>query len=147
MIFSVVISAVVTRLSSVSAVTSLLGDVPGAYQASAIYTDVPQVLKSESDIHFPFITVSMVSETPNDTKTHNGATALIDVHIWTRGNSTNARQQICDAVYDALQKYDDLSLPGATTIDCRFEGASDIKDPDGVTAHAILTFRVDFYLN
>lgn len=141
-----VIAAIVARLGSQTAITDSLGTVPGGYQTHAIYTDVPQVSQSEGTTEFPFITVTLATAMANDTKGTNGGNVLVDVHMWFRGHSSTARFALADAVYDALQKYDALSVTGANTVDCRYDSGASYKDPDGVTAHEVRTFRVTYFL-
>ena len=111
---------------------------------AGVYTEVPQSAWSEQSSDYPFITVNLASVTPDDTKTDNGATALIDVHVWSRSHSALTWRAIADNVYEALQKYDDLPVAGVNVIDCRFEGATESDDPDGVTHHQIGTYRVNY---
>lgn len=139
------LSAIVARLSAVSAVTTGLGTVPGGYQTHAIYTDVPQDAQSEDAARFPYISVSLATGSPNDTKDDNGGEVLVDVHLWTRGKSTSERMAKADAIYDALQLHS-LSVSGANVIECRFDSSQDLKDPDGLTAHVVLTWRVLYFL-
>lgn len=127
--------AIYDRLNSVTAITDAV---------TGIYTFVPQVVDSEDDSAFPYITLGPVSVTPDDTKTDDGAQALFDVHIWSRSKSALTWRAIADDVYDALQKYDALAVAGVTVIDCRFDSSAEFDDPDGVTRHQIGTYRITY---
>lgn len=140
-----VLAAIVTRLNAVSAVTTGLGTVPGGYQTNAIYTDVPQDANSEDAARFPYISVSLADGSPNDTKDDNGGSVLVDVHLWTRAQSTTARLGKADEIYDALQLFG-LTVSGANVIECRFDSSQDLDDPDGITSHTVMTFRVRYFL-
>lgn len=130
--------ALYDRLSGVSAVSSAV---------VGIYTKAPQNAESEDDTAFPYITLGPFIAGAYDTKDDNGGNVLCDVHIWSRSQSSLFWRGIGDAVYDALQKYDALSVTGANVIDCRFDDAIDYADPtDGRTWHYVLTFRVTYYL-
>lgn len=127
--------AIYDRLNSVTAITDAV---------TGIYTFVPQVVDSEDDSAFPYITLGPVSVTPDDSKTDDGAQALFDVHIWSRSKSALTWRAIADDVYDALQKYDALAVAGVTVIDCRFDSSAEFDDPDGVTRHQIGTYRITY---
>lgn len=127
--------AVYTRLNSVTAITDAV---------TGIYTFVPQVVDSEDDSAFPYITLGPVSVTPDDSKTDDGAQAIFDVHIWSRSKSALTWRAIADDVYDALQKYDALAVAGVTVIDCRFDSSAEFDDPDGVSHHQIGTYRITY---
>lgn len=137
--------AVVDRLGAVSAVTSSLGSVPGGYQSHAIYTNAPQADESEDSAFFPYITVTQAAAGAYDTKDDNGGSVLIDVHVWSRGHSVAAPLALADAVYDALQRHD-LAVTGANTVTVNFESGLLMQDPDGITMHAVRTFRVLYFL-
>lgn len=111
-----------------------------------VYTTVPQATESEDDSVFPYITIGPFSGAPEDTKDDNGAQVLADIHIWSRSPSALTWREIGDKVYDALQKYDALAVTGANVIDCRFDSSTDFDDPDGVTRHYVLTFRITYFL-
>jgi hypothetical protein len=123
------------RLSGVTAITDAV---------TGIYTSVPQSPESEDASSFPYITIGPVSVTPDDTKTDDGSQALVDVHIWSRSTSALTWRAIADDVYDALQKYDALTVTGADVIDCRFDSSAEFDDPDGVTKHQIGTYRISY---
>ncbi len=127
--------AIYDRLDSVTAITDAV---------TGIYTYVPQVVDSEDDSAFPYITLGPVAPTPDDTKTDNGVQTLFDVHIWSRSTSALTWRAIADDVYDALQKYDALAVAGVTVVDCRFEGSAEFDDPDGKTKHQIGTYRIAY---
>ncbi len=122
----------------------LSGEVGGL--VNGIYSKVPQADDSGSDADFPYISILPVTVSSSDTKDMNGADALIDINLWSRSTSPLSDFAICDAIYDALQKYSDLPIAGANVIDCRHESTVDLQDPDGKTAHYTMTFRVVYYL-
>lgn len=124
--------------------TRLTAEVGGS--VVGIYTDPPQATESEDDSAFPYITIGPFNGAPDDTKDDDGFQILADIHIWARSNSALTWRAIGDAVYDALQKFDALSVTGANVIDCRFDSSTNFDDPDGRTKHYVLTFRVHYFL-
>lgn len=112
----------------------------------AVYTVVPQPVQPEADSAFPYITIGPIIAEPDDTKTDNVVSALVDVHIWSRTQSALSWRALSDAVYDGLQLYD-LPVPSANVIECRYDGMTEFADPeDGKTWHTVLTFRVLYFL-
>jgi len=133
-------AAIVSRLGAVSAVTDLLGSVPGGYQTHAIYTMVPQADMSEDDSYFPFIKVGPATGAPWDTDDTEGAAVVVPVNVTARDNTLS---EVMDAVYDALHRFD-LVISGANTVDCLAEQVTGYDGPDGVTRHRVCTFRVTY---
>lgn len=133
-----VTQAIYTRLDGLRATT--LSDV------QAVYTVVPQSTTPESNTPFPYIVVTGINTQPDDTKDDNGIQCLIDVHTFSRSQSSLTWRAIADAVYDGLQKHS-LSVTGANVIECRYDGGTEFEDPDdGKTWHVVQTFRVFYYL-
>lgn len=129
--------AVYTRLNGFTGLTALLG-------TAGIRTRVIQETQPESNAPFPYVTIELPSIQPLDTKDENGGNSIIRCHVWSRSQSELIRRAVEDQIYDALQKHD-LSITGANTIDCRFESSSEFEDPDGVTTHGIVDFRVTYF--
>tara|TARA_R110000772_G_scaffold45492_9_gene104257 strand:- start:2492 stop:2908 length:417 start_codon:yes stop_codon:yes gene_type:complete len=110
-----------------------------------IYTQTPQNAKSEDPAAFPFITIGSFAPKPMDTDGSNGISALVDVHLWSRSTSALTWRAISSAVYDALHKYTALNVVGAQVVDCLFETGAEIPDPDDITTHSIVSFRVTYF--
>lgn len=128
--------AVFTRLSNFVALTSqLAGD--------GIYARKPQDDASEATAPFPYITFSLPSALPWDTDDTDGAEVILRVHVWSRSQSMLVPQGIMDSVYDCLHKHQ-LVIAGANTVDCLFITSEFMDDPDGVTTHGIVDFRVTY---
>lgn len=108
-----------------------------------IYSDVPQSAEPEDEAAFPYVTIGPIIPAPWSTDDTPGVTALVDVGVWTRGHSRLAARAIADDVYSALNRYH-LSIAGVNTVDCLFESATDLMDPDGKTHHEVVTFRVTY---
>lgn len=128
--------AVFTRLSNYTALTSLLS-------GQGIYARKPQDDASESTTPFPYVTFDFPSVLPWDTDNINGAEAVLRVHVWSRSQSALVGQAIMDAAYDALHKFQ-ITISGANTMDCLFLRSQSMDDPDGVTTHGILDFRITY---
>lgn len=125
--------AVYDRLNGFSALTALLG-------TAGIRTRVVQETQPEDTAPLPYVTFEFPSIIPFDTKTDNGANAIIRCHVWARSQSELARRAVEDQLYAALHLHD-LSITGASTMICRFETKTEFDDPDGVTTHGVVDFR------
>jgi hypothetical protein len=124
--------AIYTRLAGFTALTS---------KVVGVYSSVPEDANSGSDAAFPYIVFNQVSIAPFDTKSSDGASALVDVHAYTRTKSDLVLLAIADEIYNALHKFD-LVIAGANTIAVGFENKVEFDDPDGKTIHTAMTFRV-----
>lgn len=124
----------------------LTGDATLMAMVVGVYTNPPQADDSADASAFPYLTLGPFVMTPYDTKDTDGQVALVDVHIWSRGTSDLAWRQIADRIYLTLQKHE-LTVSGTDVLDCRFDGQTDFDDPDGLTHHAVLTFRVLYFTN
>lgn len=88
---------------------------------------------------FPYITI------PDDQIIDDGNTcgeaweAFVDVHVWGRDGGAAKTKQIGDAVADALGT--EIAVAGHTVVSGTLETARNVTDPDGITAHRVLTFR------
>lgn len=121
----------------------LTGYAPLSSAVVGVYSDVPQPEEPEDDAAFPYITIGPIIPAPWSTDDTPGITALVDVGVWTRSHSRLAARAIADDVYRALNRYQ-LSIADVNTVDCLFESATDLMDPDGRTHHEVVTFRVTY---
>ena len=121
--------------------TRLAGYSPLMSQVVNLYSDVPQPDDAGDDSAFPYVTFSVPNIAPFDAKDDNGGNAVIQVDVWSRSTSRLARAAVYDLVYDALQKFD-LVIVGANTITCNFISKTEFDDPDGLTKHGVISFRI-----
>jgi hypothetical protein len=66
--------------------------------------------------------------------------AFVTLHVWSRDGSLVGVQQITRAIRSAL-KHGMGTLELGIMLDLRFESARFVRDPDGETSHAIVTFE------
>lgn len=123
----------------------LTGYFPLMSKIVGVYTRVPQATEPEDDSAFPYVTIGPFNVSPFDTKLDNGAEVVAQVHIWSRGNSDLAWREIEQAIYNALHKYRPLAVASANVIDCLFESSTDTDDPDGLTTHVVMSFRITYF--
>lgn len=128
--------AVFSRMAGFTALTSQLS-------GDGIYSRKPQDVQPEDDASFPYITFDLPSILPWDTDDTDGAQAILRVHVWSRSQSALVLSGIMDSVYDCLHKFQ-IVISGANTVDCMFVDGQTLEDPDGVTTHGVVDFRITY---
>ena len=118
--------AIVSRLKATAAVTALVG--------SRIYDRVP------AGTTYPYVTVGDGDETTDDTECVNGFDISLDIDVWSDDPGFPQAKRISDAVRRALL---DPELTLATNALVYFEHRQTrfLREPDGLTSHAVLTFE------
>lgn len=91
---------------------------------------------------FPCIVIGEALEVAEDvTLTRHHLRVFADCHIWTRETGTTAAKAIAGAVRDAVKAgFPELDTP-YRRVDIRFDNARFLRDPDGITAHGIVTLE------
>lgn len=117
--------ALVARLKATSGVTDLVG--------TRIFDAVP---KSAA---FPYLTLGEVQVVPDEADCYAGAEVYFSVHAWAREPGAADVKRIAPAVQAAVLA-DDLALDGHTVVSVAFDGAQYMRDPDGLTSHAVISF-------
>lgn len=74
----------------------------------------------------------------NDSISRNRIRVYLDAHVWTEELSTEISKRIVGAIRSALKVRPPLGS-GYHLADCRIRQARFLRDPDGETAHAIVT--------
>ena len=120
---------------------ALTGDVTLMALITGVFSDVVQPNLPEADSDFPYVVIGQDSFAPFDTKTNDGASAQVQVDVWSRQNDLLEVKNIGTAVYDVLQK-GSLTITGANHILTRAVGQDYSTDPDGHTKRGLLTFTV-----
>lgn len=128
--------AVYTRLAGFTALTSQLGSV-------GVQSQVPQPDDAGNASAFPYVTFSFPDLSPWDTDDIDGIDATLRVHVWSRSQSDLTWKRIVDSVYDCLHKYQ-IPIAAANTVDCLFTSSTVMDDPDGITLHGVVEFRITY---
>lgn len=74
----------------------------------------------------------------NDAISRNRIRVYLDAHVWTEELSTEVSKRIVGAIRSALKSRPVLGN-GYHLADCRIRQARFLRDPDGKTAHAVVT--------
>lgn len=99
-----------------------------------VYEDVPP------DTSFPYITLGEDQKLPFLAECLNGSEIYITLHVWDRNGGWAAAKQGADAIEDCLHE-SELTLPDFIVATIERKGSRLMRDPDGITAHAVVTFR------
>lgn len=124
-------AAVRNTLVGSAAVTALVG--------TRVYDRVPPAAV------FPYVVIADDQILDDGNTCGDASEAFVDIHIWARDVATHPikgaafAKEIGEAVRSALAT--EIVVSGQTTSVGNFEVARNITDPDGITAHRILTFR------
>ncbi|WP_341989759.1 DUF3168 domain-containing protein [Azorhizobium sp. AG788] len=88
----------------------------------------------------PRIVIGEGQELPNRADCMDGREIYLDIHVWSHAVGQVEAKTLTAAVVAALDDVD-LTLTGHVLDLLRFDGARYLRDPDGRTSHAVLTFR------
>lgn len=89
---------------------------------------------------FPRIVLGEDIALPADDTVGRYTTVAATLHIWKREPGLAGAKEIAGAVQRALRGQL-WTRDGYRCIDCKFQSARFIRDPDGETAHGIVTFE------
>jgi len=119
--------SVVSRLRNDSGVVGVVGQ--------RTY-DLPPITPT-----FPYITLGPDTTVPQRAECYEGDDVLLQIDAWSRTPGFQEVKRIAKTIRDALRDPDILDLEGYRLIDLFCEESRVVRDPDGLTSHAILTFR------
>lgn len=118
--------AIVSRLKSYPAVTALVGN--------RVYDSVP------ADAEFPYISIGPSDEITEDADCIRGFDISMQIDVWSREPGHPQARRIADAVQRALHEQD-LALTDNALVYFRHRQTRFLRDPDGLTTHAAITFE------
>lgn len=118
--------AIVTRLKAAAAVTAFVGN--------RVYDNVPE------EPTFPYITVGEGDETSDDADCVDGFEISIDIDVWSRAPGFPEAKRISDEIRKAL-KTPELTIPTNALVYFRHRQTRFLRDPDGKTSHAVMTYE------
>ncbi|MBS7698771.1 MULTISPECIES: DUF3168 domain-containing protein [unclassified Chelatococcus] len=89
---------------------------------------------------FPYINLSGFQLVQHDADCIDGAEVFFDVHVWSRTVARTESADIAGAVREVLHNAT-LLLTDAELTELEHRDTRYMRDPDGVTNHAVVTFR------
>lgn len=102
---------------------------------TAIYDFVPD------GAGFPYVSIGEATEVPDDTHEHPGHQVTCTLHVWSRASGFTEALTILQSLHRLL---DDVQFPLAvgTVVWSRSEFVQTLRDPDGITRHVPVRYRV-----
>jgi hypothetical protein len=121
----------------VAALKAVLPDVLGA----RAYDQVPAPVAPATSAIFPYITVGNGDMMPELGEFTDAADTMIQVDVWSRAVGFGECKTIARAVTAALHDAD-LAVPNQTNVSILLSTVNYLRDPDGITRHAALQFKI-----
>lgn len=118
--------AIVAAVKADATLTSLI--------AGRIYDRVPPAAS------FPYISIGEDQVLPDLAQCYDGADVVSTLHAWSRAIGYGEVKRVAAALEKALTAAT-FTLTGFRLVDKFFESTRYMRDPDGLTSHAVVTFR------
>lgn len=102
--------------------------------------------QSERPERFPCVIIGE-DQTLDDTRELSPSIALSEViqtlHVFSRSEGLVECKRIAGAIQRTVRrtKFDVSDDPNVLCLECWFEGSRFLRDPDGITAHGVITLR------
>lgn len=111
--------------------------------ASGVYDAVPQTSDAALSSVFPFTTIGDIAISPLATDDSTGADAIVTLHQWSRYKGNQEIDELQDAIFALLHRQE-LTIGGNyVVINCEWETTEEtFLDPDGITRHGVMRFRI-----
>jgi len=90
---------------------------------------------------FPYIVIGEDTSNQWDTDDSVGTDATCTIHVWSRERGKREVKLIMDAIYERLHR-SEFAIVGGSLIECQGEFAESFLDPDGLTRHGVIRFRL-----
>jgi hypothetical protein len=90
---------------------------------------------------FPYITIGDGQVAPELGEQTNSADTIIQIDVWSRAVGYPEAKSIAKTIISALHDAN-LTVPNNKNVSILFETANYLRDPDGLTRHAALTFSI-----
>ena len=120
--------AVLDTLTASAAVRAVFGNPARVYD------------RPPAAVSFPYVDLGEMQELEDGAACIDGSEVIMTLHVWSRAvGQVDAKRGV-----DALRQALDATAPGMTghaAVSVAFEDARYLVDPDGITTHAVVTFR------
>ena len=130
-----------SELASEAAQRVILAALDGVISCP-VYDEPPQ------DATFPYVTIGDAIETKRNTFGKTGRDVLASIDVWSRSGPDASQDGygealgIGSAIDVILDGYDPGSIFGWVFVSCDFEQQIPMRDPDGVTRHVHMEYRL-----
>jgi hypothetical protein len=103
--------------------------------------DIPTYDHVPQGATLPYVTIGEDTATSWDTDDSTGSESTLTIHVWTREAGRRDVKVIMNDIYGLLHRQR-FAIDGSILVDCFWEFAETFMDPDGVTRHGVLRFRI-----
>lgn len=110
------------------------------FVGTRIFDQVPRHANGDPNTQKPYVTIGEDQIIADKSDCVDGAEAFVTIHAWSAGVGHGENKRIASAIKTALDGQD-LAIEGHHLTDIEFEDARYLVEPDGLTRHAVLTFR------
>lgn len=124
--------AIVARLKGHAPLTALIGN--------RVYDRVPRDAAGKVTAAFPYVSFGPEQTLPDGWDCGTASEIHLQLDAWSRAVGFAEVKKIAGAVRRALDDAD-LPLADSALVSLEFDGRRVMRDPDGKTSHAALTFR------
>ncbi|WLB43021.1 DUF3168 domain-containing protein [Bradyrhizobium ottawaense] len=90
---------------------------------------------------YPLVTIGNMQVIPESADGVDAAETAVTIHVWDQFKHADKSRKVGGAVINALHD-EGLTTADSGTQSVLLESANYIRDPDGVTNHAVLTFSI-----
>lgn len=125
--------AIVARLKAYAPLAALIG--------TRVYDDVPRAPGTGAvTAAFPFVSYGPDQVIPDGWDCQEASEIIVQIDAWSRAVGLPEVKRIADLVRRALHD-EDIALADNALLSLAFDGRRVLRDPDGLTSHAVITFR------
>lgn len=103
--------------------------------STPVYDDVPQ------DSAFPYVVIGDDTSIPFDDDCGSGFESTLTLHVWSTHKGRQEVKRIMASIYVTMHRQS-LTLPDGYLIMMDFDYQDSFLDPDGVTRHGVIRFRL-----
>lgn len=111
----------------------------GRLVSGRVYDDPPVDATTKLPT-FPYIAFGTSQTIPERADCLDGSEHYVTIHAWSRAKGFPEVKRLAGAIRDALHDAA-IEVPGFRLIDLAMEDAQIMRDPDGLSSHAALSFR------
>lgn len=124
--------AIVARLKAYAPLVAIIG--------TRVFDNVPRDALGQPTAEFPYVSLGPEQTILDGWDCQESSEIVIQIDAWSRKVGFPEVKAIANEVRRALHDYD-LPLAENALVSFEFDGRRVLRDPDGKTSHAALTFR------
>jgi hypothetical protein len=91
---------------------------------------------------FPYVVIGEETESADNTHTDKGRDSTLTLHVWSRALGFKEAKTIASRIDDLLDEHA-LVVTGWRVVRLSLEFTNALRDPDGITRHLVLQYRIE----